>query len=305
MNNWLRPALIIMPILLIIAGIAFSVYMARRQAATWVYPPRVVSTEIPSDVGLENWEEIQFMTSDGLNIAGWFIQPDTVTESAPTVILLHGLGSDRGGMLNEASVLVRNGYNTLLLDLRGHGRSDGDMTTLGYKEIDEVRGAVGYLLDRADVDSERIGLAGFSLGGVIAIRAAARIPEIQAVAALSTFKTVDDNVTPIVQALSGRPPFPFPAAVMWFVNLETGVNVSEVRPIDDLAQITPRPILFIHGEGDTVVPVTNSQDMFEAAGEPKEILIIPNAEHGGFLDAAPQEFEQRFVGFFDQYLKVE
>jgi len=305
MNRRVKTALIILPVLLIVAGIGFSLYMARRQALTWVYPARNVPVDTPSSVGLDNWEEVTFTSGDGLNIAGWFIRPDAASEPAPTVMLLHGLGGHRGGMLGEAALLVNAGYNTLLIDLRAHGLSDGDVTTLGYREVEDVRGAVDYLSGRDDVDSERIGLAGFSLGAVTAIRAAARIPEIQAVAALSTFKTVDDNVTPIIRALTGRPPIPFPAAVIWFVNLETGVNVGEVRPIDDLAQIAPRPVLFVHGEGDTVVPVSNSHDLFDAAGEPKELLIIPNAQHGGFMGAAPEEFEQRFVGFFDQYLQGE
>jgi hypothetical protein len=276
--------------------------MARKQAMTWVYPVRAGIEGTPADVGLDDWVNAEFITRDGLTISGWFIRPETAGEAAPTVILLHGLGGNRGAMLGEAALLVKNGYNTLLIDLRHHGESEGDLTTLGYKEVEDVYAAVDYLLRRDDVDPERIGLAGFSLGAVTALRAAARIPEIAVVVAISGFKTIDDNVISIVQALTGRPPFPFPAAVIGFINMETGVNVSEVRAIDDLADIAPRPVLFIHGEQDTVVPVSNSQDMFEAAGQPKDLFIIPDAGHGGLLDASPQEFEQRFVGFFVRYL---
>ena len=297
MNNWLRTALIAVPLLVLVAGVGLSGFMAYRQATTWIYPARSIPEEAPA--GVANWEDVDFRTSDGLTIRGWFIPADV--ESAPAVILLHGLGANRAALLDEAALLTAQGFHTLLIDLRNHGRSDGDVTTLGYQEIEDVRGAVAYLLGREDVDAERIGVAGFSLGGTTALRAAARIPEIRAVAAISAFHSVDDTVTPIVQALTGRPPLPFPAAVTMMVNLLSGVNVSEVRPVDDLPQIAPRPLLFVHGADDVVVPASSSEVMFAAAAEPKDLLIIPQAGHGGFSESG--EFEQRFVGFFNQHLK--
>lgn len=301
-NNGLRWVVIGLVLLIIIGGVGFSLFMARRQALTWVYPARAVAVDTPASVDLPHWTDIEFNTSDGLTISGWFITPDDSGAARPTVILLHGLGGHRGGMLNEAALLVPEGYNALLIDLRGHGQSDGDKTTLGYSEVEDVRGAVDYLLTRDDVDPDRIGSAGFSLGGVTVLRATARIPEIQAVAAISAFQTIDDNVTPIVQALTGRPPFPFPAAVMLFVNMETGINASEVRAIDDLSAISPRPVLFVHGGQDTVVPVSNSEAMHAAASDPKALLIVPDAAHGGFMDADPEAYSETLVDFFQTYL---
>lgn len=304
-NNSLRLIVIAVVVLVLVGAVGLSAFMARRQAVTWVYPPRSTADETPDTQGLDNWQDVTFTSGDGLTLSGWFIRPDASTAARPTVILLHGLSGHRGEMLNEAQMLADAGFSTLLFDLRGHGASEGDKTTLGYSEVEDVRGAVDYLLTRDDVDTEHIGLSGFSLGGVLTLRAAARIPEIQAVAAISAFKTVDDNVTPIVQALTGRAPFPFPAAVMFFVNMETGVNVSEVRAIDDLAAISPRPVLFVHGGQDTIVPVSNSEEMYAAASEPKDLLIVPDAGHGGFLEAAPDEYRERLVGFFSQYLLGE
>ena len=110
---------------------------------------------------------------------------------------------------------------------------------------------------------------------------------------------------PIVRALTGQRPFPFPSAVLWFVKMETGVPVNEIRPINDLAQISPRPLLFIHGGQDFVVPAHNSQDMYEAAGEPKELFLLPNGQHTKLVAIDPVGYETQLTAFLDKYLGAQ
>jgi fermentation-respiration switch protein FrsA (DUF1100 family) len=91
--------------------------------------------------------------------------------------------------------------------------------------------------------------------------------------------------------------------VTWFGEREAGLRIRQVRPVDDVVQIAPRALLFIHGERDPVIDVSNSLRLYEAAREPKELYLIPNAGHGGLLAADPAEFERRVVGFLDTHLR--
>ena len=157
---------------------------------------------------------------------------------------------------------------------------------------------------RPEVNAERIGVIGRSMGGAVAIRGAARIPGIRAVVVQSTYSSVEDNVAEGVRAFAGLPPFPFAPLVIWFGEREAGLDIRQVRPIDDVGQISPRAILFIHGEQDGAIPAENSLRLYQAAKEPKELYLVPHAGHGGFL-VARAAFEQRVVGFFGTHLRGE
>jgi fermentation-respiration switch protein FrsA (DUF1100 family) len=286
---------------MIVGIVGFSAWMARRQAMTWVHPARIIPDETPSDRGLTDWEAVQFSSADGTSLVGWFVRP-TVEANGATVILLHGLGGHRGSMLDQAAILGNAGYQTLLFDLRAHGESGGSVSTLGYRETEDVGAALEYLRSRADLNIENLGILGFSLGGVTAIRAAAQFPELRAIVAESAFRSPADTITPILQALTGRPPFPFAGAVMAWVNQETGVDVYAVRPIEDISTLAPRPLLLIHGQQDTVVPVSDAQALYAAAAEPKRITVIPNAAHGGFQAVDATGYTALLRDFFDEFL---
>ena len=283
-------------------GVVGAVWLAHARAAVLVHPRRSHPMRTPADLGVVQWHEVQFPSADGLLLRGWFIPPDPLGDGA-LLIYVHGLADNRGGLLEQAVMLRAHGYGALLFDLRNHGESEGTVTTLGYAEVDDLRGAVTYALTRPEVNAERIGVIGRSMGGAVAIRGAACIPEVRAVAVQSTYSSVEDNVAEGVRAFAGLPPFFFAPLVIWFGEREAGLDIRQVRPIDDVGQISPRAILFIHGEQDGAIPVENSLRLYEAAKEPKELYLVPHAGHGGFLAVARSEFEQRVVGFFDTYLR--
>jgi pimeloyl-ACP methyl ester carboxylesterase len=288
--------------LLLLAAMGMTAYLAHDRAMTLVHPSRSLPQRTPSDVGLDHWFNVSFPSSDDLQLSAWFI-PVESEEPSPALIFVHGLGANREGLLDQAKLLYDHGYSALLLDLRNHGQSQGEITTLGYQEVFDVEGAVEFLMEQPTVDSNRIGLVGHSLGGAVVIRAAARLSQVKATVAESAFSSIEDNIEQGIRELTGLPPFPFAPMVIWFGEREVGMKIHFVRPINDLTQIAPRAIMFIHGEKDTVVDVSNSQRLFEAALEPKAIYLIPNARHGGLLEADPEEFERQVLPFLDLYLK--
>jgi pimeloyl-ACP methyl ester carboxylesterase len=300
-HSWFKLSAIFIS-LLVIAFLVICAILANSRAMNLVHPERTLPLRTPTDVGIDQWFDVRFSTSDGLKLAAWFV-PAESDGLSPTLIFIHGFGSNREELLDQTKLTHDHGYNALLLDLRNHGQSQGEITTFGYQEVIDVKAALEYLLARPDVDPDRIGLVGHSMGGAVAIRAAAQIPLVKATVVESSFTSLEDNIEQGVRVLTGLPPFPFAPLVVWFGEREAGSTIHLIRHIDDLAQITPRAILFIHGELDALVDVSNSHNLYNAAGEPKELYIVQHAGHGGLYETNPEEFENRVISFLDQYLK--
>jgi uncharacterized protein len=280
------------------AGLILS-YLAARPV---LHPRRTQPKFTPSDFGVARWEEILFSAADGVELGAWFVPPDPKGDGS-TVVFVHGLGGNRGDLLTEAAVLTSRGYGALLIDLRNHGRSRGSITTLGYSEVDDVRGAVEYLLARPEVNPARIGLFGHSMGGATVLRAAARIPQVRAVIAASAYANLKDNIAHGIATKTGLPPYPFAPLMIWLGERMTGVRIEQIRPVDDVVRLAPRAVLFIHGMQDDTVDVQNALRLYDAACEPKSLYLVQNASHTGLLFANPQEFERRVGEFLDRNLR--
>jgi dipeptidyl aminopeptidase/acylaminoacyl peptidase len=180
--------------------------------------------------------------------------------------------------LNEAVLLTTKGYSAMLFDLRNHGWSDGNLSTLGYYEAEDVQGAVTYLRSRPEVNPERIGLIGHSMGGVAVLRAAVHLPRVKVVVAESAFASSEDNIAQGMIARTGLPPFLFAPSMVWLGERIRDLRITQICPIDDVALIAPRPVLLVHGEPDTTVRVSNSAKL---------------------SSTEPQEFSRRVSGFGD------
>ena len=274
--------------------------LSYRNARALVGPRRSLIASTPAESGL-SFEPITFTSPDGLRLAGWYIP----SHNGATIILCHGLGANRVGMLPQAALLAEHGYGSFLFDFRAHGESEGEMVTYGYAETDDVLAAVDYLLSRPDVDPQRIGTLGGSLGAATAIRAAARSTHLKAVVAESAFTSLEDEVASSFTAFSGLPAFPFAPLTVAFAQRQTGLRISEVRPIDDIPSIAPRPVFIIHGTDDDLIPAEQGLRLYEAAGDPKELWMVDMMGHGSALGIFPDEYERRVIGFFDKALGVD
>jgi dipeptidyl aminopeptidase/acylaminoacyl peptidase len=290
-------AVLVFIILVMTAG----ALMARSGAMILIHPARTEITARPDSVGLTNYEDVRLTTVDGVEIAAWYIAPPV--ESRAALIFVHGLGHNRQYMLDQAAVLYRNGYGALLIDLRNHGESGGEMTTLGFYEPYDIQAGIDFLLTRPEVDSEQIGVVGQSLGGVTAIRAAAQMPELRAVVVQSVFTSIEENIASGVRQITGLPAFPFAPMVIYFGQQETGLSIEQVRPIDDIAHISPRAVLLLHGQQDRTITPDNSQRLYDAAGEPKQLVWFPDAAHGGLMASDSELWETSIVSFLDRYLR--
>lgn len=278
-----------------------TVWLGYTRAMMLVHPARYVADRAPSDVGFTDWEQVTFHAPDGVRLHGWFIPPQP--HNRALIIFVHGLVTNRAHLLDEAALLARHGYGALLFDLRNHGTSEGAITTLGYLEVEDVRGAVAYALTRTEVDARRIVLLGHSMGAGTVLRAGARIEQVRAVIAMSAYTSLEENIVEGVEGLTGLPAFPFAPLVIWFGEREARLNIRAVRPIDDIPHISPRAVMLIHGEMDALIPVRNAHRLYHAAREPKELYIIPQAGHVGLMQAEPREYERRVTEFLRRALE--
>jgi fermentation-respiration switch protein FrsA (DUF1100 family) len=280
------------------AAVAGVLWITHARAYAIVHPARQPITASPESIGIMNYQLATFDSLDGLTLKGWYMP----SQNGAVIIFIHGHGGSRTGLADEALAMIQQGYGALVFDLRNNGESQGNVTTFGLLETLDVRGAVDFVKAQPGVDADRIGVLGQSMGGATAIMSAARIPEIRAVVAESAYTSMEDNITNGVQRLAGLPAFPFAPLVIFWGQREAGINISEVRPVDEIASLSPRPVLIVHGERDDLIPVENAHHLYQAAQEPKELYLIPNAGHTNFVHAGGEAYVQKIVEFFDRNL---
>jgi fermentation-respiration switch protein FrsA (DUF1100 family) len=270
---------------------AFLVYQYARARGQW-------GTDEPP-VGVA--EEVTFPSvGDSIRLSGWFLP--TQTAPAPAIILCHGIWTGRRECLPLALRFQAAGYNVLTFDFRAHGLSEGRFTSVGHHETNDVLGAVAYAKSRQEVDPQRIAVIGFSMGAAATIQAAARCQDIAVVVADSSYASFVDAVRYSFQMITRVPHFPIAPVAMRWAKWLVNVDANQLRPIDVIGRIAPRPVLITHGELDEIVPVRHAHALFKAAGEPKELWIDPRSHHVGTRDTDTDGYFARVERFVAEAL---
>ena len=270
----------------------FLVYQYARARGIW-------GTDEPPD-GLA--EEVSFPSADdAINISGWFFKAPT-PEPAAVIVLCHGIWTGRRECLPLALRFRAAGYNVLCFDFRAHGLSDGRFTSVGHRETNDVLGAVEFVKQRPEVDAKRIGVIGFSMGGAAAIQAAARTTDIAALVADSSYADFLDAAKYSFHLVTRVPHFPMAPIAMSWAKLIVHVDPSQLRPVDVIGNIAPRPVFIAHGAADEIVPIRHAYTLFKAAGEPKELWTVEDAHHVGARDTDPDGYFDRVERFFQEAL---
>jgi uncharacterized protein len=237
-------------------------------------------------------EDVSFETSDGLTLRGWFVP----SKNGATVISFPG----RKGPQKQARLLIKHGYGVLLFDRRGEGESDGDPNGYGWTGGRDIHAAVRFLQQRSDVDPDRIGGLGLSVGGEMMIQAAAESTALKAIVSEGgSGRSVRDTIA--------NPGTRWDEVVsMATAALSTALFSNDTPPatLEGLsARIAPRSVFFIyakHGQGGS--ETQPNRNFYANAGQPKQIWEVPEGDHTRGIDVRPKEYERRVVGFFDRAL---
>ncbi|MCA9883510.1 MAG: alpha/beta fold hydrolase [Anaerolineae bacterium] len=237
-------------------------------------------------------EEVIFAGGDGLTMAGWYIPPQNDT----VIILLHGYDSHRGQLLWHARQLQNAGFGVLMYDMRGHGESIAPQRSGGWRDIEDVAGAIDFLADKA----ASIGIYGFSIGGQVALRSTAMLPQIQAVFVDGpSLGTADD--LPQAAELRELIIFALGPTGDQMLSAKTGLPIPQ-GVVELLPQIPPRPIFFVAtGERDnTMAEARYVYHYYEQVADYAQWWEIPETRHGGGWIVRPEEYTQNLVSFFGQ-----
>jgi hypothetical protein len=252
----------------------------------------VAVAEVPAAHLGTAYEDVTVTTSDGLELAGWYVP----SKNGAAVIAFHG----RTKAQPHARMLARHGYGVLILDRRGVGESQGDGSMFGWGGTPDIHAAVDFLKARPDVDPARIGGIGFSVGGEEMLQAAAENPDLAAV--VSEGAGTRQTREQYEELGAGEFWINAPALVVKDVALTVFSNQLPPPTLMSLApRIAPRRALLIWapngGNMETMTPV-----YADLIGPSAEVWEMPDAMHMAGIQAEPQEYERRVVGFFDQAL---
>ena len=235
------------------------------------------------------YEEVSFKTSDGLELEGWYIP----SRNGAAVIASPGRPQ---GPQSRARFLARHGYGVLLFDRRGEGESDGDPNSYGWDGDRDVKAAIAYLQSRSDVEPDRIGAIGLSVGGEMLLETAADTRALRAVvsegAGSRSYREVRDIAG--AQSISYLP-----------MALAVTVFSGHTPPpaLGDLVAKIRQPTLLIHGRHSQKGTERKHNVHYDEVGGPNvKRWEIPNSGHTGGLEATPEEYQRRVLRFFDAAL---
>jgi len=235
------------------------------------------------------YQQVGFYTRDQVRLEGWFI-PATGNSSDTTVIVAPGRGVSKSCFLPHAMMLADWWFNVLLLDLRGEGDSDGHTRGFGVIEAQDVVGALDCLRQTRPQQSRHVFVLGISQGAAAALAAARTDDRIEAVVADSVFPSPAAELRSLTAWLPWPLDWHFEQTTLLFASLELGRNLFREGPYRDIAAVSPRPVLLIHGREDTVIPPSEAKGLFSAAGYPAMLWQVRDARHAEGLQANPANY---------------
>ena len=255
------------------------------------FQPQQTQYMTPDKIGLV-YEDVFFRSADGLKLHGWWLPAKG--QAKGTVLFFHGNAENISTHIGSVYWLPAQNYNVFLPDYRGYGNSEGVPTLAGVQ--DDLNSAMKYLLQRKDIDTERIVILAQSLGGALAIYNVAHSPyraKIKALISESAFSDYRDIVREKLASFWLSWPLQWP--------LSFTID-NDYSPINSVALISPIPLLIIHGDKDNVVPLVHGQKLFNAAGEPKEMWVVNG---GGHIQAfMHKKYQDQLLEYLERVLHL-
>jgi len=274
------------PVVLTLGYASISTFVATRLVYT---PPEPVTTT-PTTLGLDFRAVTVRSRGDGVPLRGWFIP---------------GLLPDGRMTAQRAIIVARHGFAVLAFDMRGMGASPPAPLSMGYFEQRDVLGAVDFLcsgpLPYPRLGRPRaIGGWGVSMGAATLLLAAAQESALRAIVADSAYA----DIRPILDRelpKHSRLPRAFIPGILLAARALYGIDFQGIRPVDVVARIAPRPLFFIHGAADTLIPPSNACALAAAARGPHsdvQVWLSPDTAHAQCFYSERREYVRRVITFY-------
>jgi len=269
-------------------------------------PNQARTANLYADYGAK-LEPVELHAADDVRLRGWYSVPNY--ENGMAVILLHGIGDNRGGVAGYGYHFLAQGYRVLLPDSRAHGESEGGIATYGLRESDDIHRWVSWLYERG---ATCVYGFGESMGAALVVESLSAEPRFCAVVAdspFSTFRSVAYDREGYfigagrlgLETLVGRTIGFLPAQIAFaYAKGQYGVDLQQVSPLEALKS-SETPVLLIHGDRDINILPRHSLILARANPSHTQLWLVPGAGHGGAVSVAPEEFWSRVLGFLAQH----
>ena len=247
------------------------------------------------------FETVSIISKDGLKLEGYYLEAAVPTNQ--TVIIAHGYASKAKYMAAYAKFFYEKlNYNVLMPDARGHGASEGDYIGFGWPERKDYLQWIDYIIDRNGDDST-IALHGVSMGAsTVLMTSGEKLPkQVKAIIADCGYTSAKDVLTYQLKRMYQLPSFPILQSTSLLTKIRAGYSFEEASAIVQVKK-NKLPILFIHGEEDTFVPVEMVHELYEATTSEKALYLVPEAEHGNAYDKNPELYENKIAKFLTDYM---
>lgn len=235
--------------------------------------PRPENSAAPDAVGL-GYEQVAIKSADGISLGVWHCP---AIHAKCVVLLFHGYGSEKSSLLAAAKAIHELGAATMLVDFRGSGQSSGSLTTVGYREADDVEAVFRFA--KTSYPGLPVVLYGESMGAAAVLRAVMENgikPE--GIMAVSVFDRLVQTVGNRFKAMH-LPAFPFAHALVFWAGVDLGVDAFRHNPVEYARRVSC-PILFLHGEIDPRATLDEGKNVFNAvSGSSKTLVVFPGEGH--------------------------
>ena len=315
---WLGVFLIVMPLVLATL-VLFCMYhyikAKYREILFRIFGEKPLF-QIPRGERVDGAEDVAFRTKEGRVLRGCYLRTEAGDRKG---VILFGLeyGSNRWSCKPYCEELLRTGYDVFAFEPSGQSESEpipgyNPLQWLTRYELDDTLSAVEYLKNRPDADAAGIGFFGVSKGGGAGLAAASRNGYIRCVVTDGAYATVGTMIPYIrrfatiytnnTRVLNMLPDWFFALfAKNGVTQMARTLNVEYIH-IEPAMKRLKRPLMMIHGEKDSLIPISMGKDLFRRAAQPKRFWIVPGARHNQALHAAGQEYHDTVRGFFDYHL---
>lgn len=243
----------------------------------------------------------QLVSEDGLQLSAIYLPAEIA--SGKTAILAHGYMSKAESMGKYAKMFHDLGYNVLVPDARGHGKSDGDYIGFGWDERRDMLGWIGKVLENNGME-ETVVLYGISMGGAtVMMTSGEELPKnVKAIIEDCGYASVEEELSYQLKEMFGLPGFPLIPVTNLVTKVRAGYFFTSASSVRQLKK-NKTPILFIHGTKDDFVPFEMLEEVYQATDAPKEKYEVAGAGHAEAYDKAPETYKAVAEKFLNAHLK--
>ncbi len=276
----------------ILAGAAIVTVLTLNVGLAWLLVETMTHPPCREPVPLAGQpapEEHWLPTADGHQIRVWYYP----SRNGAVVLTFGGMDGALGDRLPPVAFLLAAGYGVVQVDTRACARPPAPVTQ-GYNELYDGEAALDFALARPEVEADRVGALGFSMGGATALRLAAQRAEVRAVVRDGGFACLGRLLSPA--AGDGWATRVHKDTILLLYRWRAHIDPWAVCPVDDLAAIAPRPVLLIYGEHEVACGLAQVRE----AGDHVQLWLVPGGDHGRNHIVAPAAFRQRVLAFFGE-----